>query len=133
MAAPSYALRDGVVLTQGDIRAVQLAKAATCAGMLRLLAAAGCSAGDVDTVYLSGGFGSHLNIRSAVRVGLIPGDLAEKVRIAGNAALDGAALLLADTGKRDVLAGFSAVTRHVRLDGDAAFAALYVDAMLFET
>ena len=84
-------LRDGVQLEQSDIRSVQLAKAATHAGIMSLLKAAHCSADDVSALYLAGGFGSHLNIRSAVRIGLIPSAFADKVHVIGNAALDGAA------------------------------------------
>lgn len=126
-----FLLRDGITLTQADIRAVQLAKAATNAGIMSLLSAAGCDAAAVTTVYLAGGFGSHLNIRSAARIGLIPAELADKVQVIGNAALDGAALLLMDTLLREKAAHMREITQHVRLDGNPEFAARYVDAMLF--
>ncbi len=125
-------LRDGVTLTQSDIRAVQLAKAATNAGIMSLLSAANCSADDVSAVYLAGGFGSHLNIRSAARIGLIPAELADKVQVIGNAALDGAALLLMNTANRDKTARMREIAQHVRLDGNPEFANRYVEAMLFE-
>ena len=125
-------LTHGVVLTQSDVRAVQLAKAATFAGITSLLSAAHCDPSDVQTLYIAGGFGSHLNLRSAVRIGLIPAELADRVRVIGNAALDGAAMLLMDTEKRNCLAALRAKTIHVRLDGNPDFAARYVDAMLFE-
>ncbi len=124
-------LRDGVTLAQGDIRAVQLAKAATYAGMMSLLSAAGCPAEAVTTLYLAGGFGSHLNIRSAVRIGLIPAELADRVQVIGNAALDGAAMLLMDTSLRNRINGMAAVANHVRLDGNAEFAERYIEAMMF--
>ncbi len=125
-------LRDGLSLGQSDIRSVQLAKAATHAGVLSLLSAAGCTAGQVRQLYLAGGFGSHLSIRSAVRVGLIPSRLAGQVRGIGNAALDGAAMLLLDTAMRDKLRSLKAVVQHVRLDGNPEFAEMYVDSMMFE-
>lgn len=125
-------LRDDVKLVQSDIRAVQLAKAATFAGIMSLLSAAQCSAEDVSALYLAGGFGSHLNIRSAVRIGLIPSDLASKVQVIGNAALDGAAMLLMDTTARERIADMTRTAQHVRLDGNPEFADLYVEAMMFE-
>ena len=82
-------------------------------------------------VYLAGGFGSHLNLQSAVRIGLIPAELAEKVKVIGNAALDGSALLLMDTEKRGRVSGMRALARHVRLDGNPEFANRYIEAMLF--
>lgn len=125
-------LRDGVQLLQSDIRSVQLAKAATNAGIMSLLEAANCTPDDVSSLYLAGGFGSHLNIRSAVRIGMIPSAFAEKVHVIGNAALDGAAMLLMDTSLRARIADMQARAAHVRLDGNPAFADLYVESMMFD-
>ncbi len=124
-------LRDGVALIQQDIRAVQLAKAAICAGMLRLMQSAGAAPSDIRRVYLAGGFGSHLNIRSAVKVGLIPESLADQVQVIGNAALDGASMLLGSEALRGKTAAMQQAAQHIRLDGDAAFAEMYVENMLF--
>lgn len=127
-----FPLRDGISLNQADVRAVQLAKAATNAGIMSLLHAAGCSADDVKTVYLAGGFGSHLNLRSAVRIGLIPAALADKVQVIGNAALDGAAMLLMDTSARRKIHALRQHCQHVRLDGNPEFSERYIEAMMFE-
>nr|MBR4282049.1 DUF4445 domain-containing protein [Clostridia bacterium] len=127
----SIPLRDGMALQQTDIRAVQLAKAAIFAGIMSLLQAADCSVNDVQRLYLAGGFGSRLNIRNAVRIGLIPSDLADKVCIIGNAALDGAAHLLMDTASRKQIDTLQSCTTHIRLDGNPTFAELYIEAMMF--
>lgn len=127
-----FPLRDGIALTQADIRAVQLAKAATNAGIMSLLSAADCPLSAVRRVYLAGGFGSHLNIRSAARIGLIPAALTDRVHVIGNAALDGAAKLLMDASLRQKTAYFRQIAQHVRLDGNPEFAARYVESMLFE-
>ena len=119
------------MLVQEDIRAVQLAKAATHAGIMSLLAAADCPPEEVTALYLAGGFGSHLNIRSAVRIGLIPAALEDRVRVIGNAALDGAAMLLMDTRMRRRIADLADVATHVRLDGNAEFAERYIESMMF--
>lgn len=124
-------LRDGIELLQNDIRSVQLAKAATFAGIMSLLDAANCSVNDVQRLYLAGGFGSHLNIRSAVRIGLIPAGLADKASVIGNAALDGAALLLMDTAARRQIEALHSCATHIRLDGNPAFADRYIEAMMF--
>lgn len=127
-----FALRDDVRLKQADIRAVQLAKAATHAGIMSLLQAAKCSPKDVSTVYLAGGFGSHLNLRSAVRIGLIPAELAEKVHVIGNAALDGAAMLLMDISARKKIHSLRRICQHIRLDGNPEFSERYIGAMMFD-
>lgn len=125
-------LCDGISLVQSDIRAVQLAKAATHAGIMSLLSAANCSPDEVAVLYLAGGFGSHLNTRSAVRIGLIPAALADKVQVIGNAALDGAAMLLMNTTAREKISALASVAHHVRLDGNAEFAEQYIDSMMFD-
>jgi len=126
-----FSLAETVSLTQSDIRAVQLAKAATHAGIMCLLDAAGCSPENVSALYLAGGFGSHLSMRSAVRVGLIPAELAARACSIGNAALDGASMLLMNTHLRQKAAALAKNCCHVRLDGNATFRERYVDAMLF--
>ena len=132
MEDASFQLAEGVQLTQRDVRALQLAKAAMAAGMDSLLHAAGCPASDVASVYLAGGFGSHLSIASAARIGLIAPALADRVHVIGNAALDGAAMLLMDTSLRDRTAELHRQAQHVRLDGNAFFSQRYVDAMMFD-
>ena len=131
MDEPVFLLREQIMLTQADIRAVQLAKAATYAGIQTMLDAANCTEDDVSTLYLAGGFGSHLNLRSAARIGLLPATLAMKAKVIGNAALDGAAQLLLNTSRRADLTALQGKCMHVRLDGNPAFAERYIDAMLF--
>ena len=132
MEDAAFLLAEGVQLTRRDVRALQLAKAAMAAGMGSLLHAAGCPAEDVAAVYLAGGFGSHLSMAGAARIGLIAPALADRVRVIGNAALDGAAMLLMDTALRDRTAALQRQAQHVRLDGNAFFSQRYVDAMMFD-
>lgn len=131
MDEDEYAIAPHVVLTQKDVRAVQLAKAAIAAGTASLLHAAGCCAQDVTKVYIAGGFGSHLRIEKAAAIGLILPELSGRVQVIGNAALDGAALLLGDVSLRKRLDELASVAQHVRLDGNAYFSQRYVEEMLF--
>lgn len=125
-------LTDSLSLTQGDIRAVQLAKAAVAAGIETLLEAAGVSPGKVDTIYIAGGFGSHLNIDSARAIGLVPRALAGKVKVLGNAALAGASRLLLDQESQTELRRIAQLSTHVNLGGNPQFNDRYVENMLFE-
>lgn len=131
MEEDEYALTQGVTLTQKDVRAVQLAKAAMAAGVASLLHAAECPESEVKTLHLAGGFGSHLNIGSAAAIGLISPLLADRVRVIGNAALDGAAMLLMNISLREKLTTLSLEVQHVRLDGNPFFSDRYVEEMLF--
>ena len=127
----AFFLRDGIALNQCDIRAVQLAKAAIYAGIEGLLAAAKCTLNDIEKMYIAGGFGSYLNLQSAVRIGLFPEKLANRMHVLGNAALDGAAMLLLNTNLRNINAFMQSKAIHVSLAGNPVFADCYIEAMLF--
>ena len=122
-----YAFTDEVYLAPADVRAVQLSKSAIYAGIQCLMDAAGCRESDVKTVYIAGGFGSHLNLYSAARIGLLPEGFVSKVKVIGNAALDGAAQLLMDMD-----APLPKAAEHVNLGGNPKFNNLYMESMLFE-
>ena len=97
-----------------------------------LLHAASCPEEEVAALHLAGGFGSHLRIASASRIGLIPPSLSGLVRVCGNAALDGAAMLLMDVRLQARAEAIRRQAQHVRLDGNAFFSQRYVEAMLFD-
>lgn len=124
-------LAPGVTLTQADIRAVQLSKAAIAAGIECLLDAAHCTEKDVAQVCLAGGFGSRMNLRSAARIGLLPESLTDRVRVLGNAAIDGAAILLSNSRHAEIDT-IAAHARHVPLGGNSKFNDRYMNAMMFE-
>ena len=127
------ALRDGIFLQPKDVRAVQLAKAAIAAGIETALESAGVSFEEVSVFYIAGGFGSHLNVDSAVAIGLIPPALKDKVKIIGNAALAGTVQQLLHTpsvGRSQEIAKSSC---HVDLGGNPRFNERYMERMFFET
>ena len=124
-------LAPGVVLLQKDIRAMQLAKAAIAAGIQTLLEVSGTDCGQIETLYIAGGFGSHLNIGSAVKIGLIPEELEEKVQVIGNAALAGASQLLLDSRNLQEVRQIAAKSKHWNLGGNPKFNENYMNAMLF--
>lgn len=84
------ALGEPIVFTQGDVRALQLAKGAIRAGIEALLAAADVSAGEVTQIYLAGGFGVRMDEHAAIRIGLLPEAFGGRVRPVGNSSLLGA-------------------------------------------
>lgn len=94
-------LTEKVYLTQDDIRQLQMAKGAICAGVQLLAKQLGCGVEDIKKVLLAGAFGSYMNPDSACRIGLLPEELRGKITAVGNAAGSGAKLLACD---RDYLA-----------------------------
>ena len=125
------ALGDSVALHPQDVRAVQLAKAAIAAGIDTLLEISRTSPDEIGTLYIAGGFGSHLNIESAAAIGLLPRELTDRTRILGNAALAGAAMTLTDPTARERLTHIAALSTHVNLGGDSRFSNHYIDRMIF--
>ena len=110
---------------------MQLAKAAIAAGIETLMRSARIDPEAIETLYIAGGFGSHLDVRSAAAIGLIPEALAGRVRILGNAALAGAAQLLLDTDAVARVRAICARADFVNLGGNPLFNELYVDHMFF--
>ncbi|WMJ22582.1 ASKHA domain-containing protein [Paludicola sp. MB14-C6] len=70
---------NNIYLTQKDIREVQLAKAAICAGIQTLIHAKGLTEQDIHKVILAGGFGSYIDKKSACEIGLLPPSLLDKI------------------------------------------------------
>ena len=133
LITPTGRLADGafvvcppVVLTQADVRELQLAKGAIAAGVRIVLDRLGASAGDVTRLYLAGAFGNYINRASARRIGLIDFPL-EKVEPAGNTALLGAKLALFGTP----FAHIRARVEHLSLAADRRFQEIYVEEMSF--
>lgn len=86
----------GIVLTQKDVRQVQLAVAAVRTAMDLLLVGAEADAMSIAEVIIAGGFGHHLRPTALARIGLIPPEWAGRVITAGNTALAGARMVLVD-------------------------------------
>lgn len=124
-------ISNGVVLMPKDVRAVQLAKAAIAAGIITLMETAGIQAEEIRTLYIAGGFGSHLNVESAASIGLIPGELADRVTVIGNGALTGAEQMLLNREMIPAGDRIVQVSRHVDLGGNPQFNNNYVEQLLF--
>jgi uncharacterized 2Fe-2S/4Fe-4S cluster protein (DUF4445 family) len=81
-----------IVLTEPDIYNIMCAKAAMYAGMKTLLGKADLTFGQVDEVLIAGGFGSSIDVESAIGIGLLPDLPRERFRFVGNGSLLGARL-----------------------------------------
>ena len=87
-----------ISVTQGDIRAIQLAKSALYAGARLLMDE--MEVESVDRVVLAGAFGAHISAKHALVLGMIPDVPLEQVQSAGNAAGTGARIALCNIGSR---------------------------------
>ena len=104
----SYRVSDTVTVTQNDIRAIQLAKAALHAGFKLLMDKMEIER--VDRVVLAGAFGTHIDPKYAMVLGMVPDCLLDHVVAAGNSAGAGARMALLNTEKR---AEIEAVVRDI--------------------
>ena len=89
-------LCDGIYLNQEDIRQVQMAKGAICAGVQLMAKQLGREVLDIKRVLLAGAFGSFMDPDSACRIGLLPEELRGRITAVGNAAGSGAKLMARD-------------------------------------
>jgi uncharacterized 2Fe-2S/4Fe-4S cluster protein (DUF4445 family) len=126
----AYLLHQGTVemkITQNDVRAIQLAKAALYAGIALLMERLGID--HVDRIRLAGAFGSHIDVKYAIILGMVPDcDLAQ-VRSAGNAAGTGARIALLDAKSRTVIEALVRRIEKVETAIEPRFQQLFVDAM----
>jgi uncharacterized 2Fe-2S/4Fe-4S cluster protein (DUF4445 family) len=128
----SYVLHHGATpmcVTQNDVRAIQLAKAALHAGARLLMDRAGIDA--VDRVQLAGAFGSHIDPTYALVLGLIPDCDPEAVTSIGNAAGTGALMALLSASARAEIAEVARRITKVETAIEPAFQQHFVDAMGF--
>ena len=128
----AYVLHEGpprILVTQADVRAIQLAKAAAYAGARLLMDHAGVEA--VDEVRLAGAFGSHIDPLHAMVLGLIPDCDLDRVRGVGNAAGTGALIcLLSGSARREIEAVVRRTTK-VETALEPRFQEHFVDALAF--
>jgi uncharacterized 2Fe-2S/4Fe-4S cluster protein (DUF4445 family) len=121
-----------VYLTQRDIREIQNAKAAVCAGIRLLLKKESINESQIEEVYISGGFGNYLNVEDALTIGLIPLGLRGKILMKGNTSITGSLLCLLDYENLFRCEEIRKKTLYYELSSDKAFSDLYIDEMVFE-
>lgn len=129
--AEETASGQAVVLTQADVRQVQLAKGAIRGGIAMLQRLAGVPEGELAELLLAGGFGNYLNIGSAMRIGLIPRLPRERVHYVGNAAGLGAQLALVSETERRRAEALARRIRHAPLATHPAFQDVFLEALQF--
>ena len=114
---------------QGDVRELQLAKAATATAIHYVMSAASVTAAELDRVYVAGAFGSYLDPVSMLRIALLPDVPRERVEFIGNAALAGA--VLATLSRRHLESAVRVAQEAVRVDmaTDESFQDVFVDRL----
>lgn len=125
-----YEFSEGVRFTKQDVRQIQLAKSAICAGIKTLMEVCDVTADDIEKFYIAGGFGAYLNLKSAETITLIPKELVSKAEVIGNAALSGAIAMMLDTTLANDLPMENCEC--LNLAATEQFSDLYIENMIFE-
>ncbi len=120
-----------ILLTQRDVREVQLAKAAIRAGIEVISGVFGIDADQVPRLLLAGGFGNFIRRSHAKRIGLLPDIPTDRIEFIGNAAATGARTALACRDCRAEAERISRGTEYVELAARPDFHAHYMEAMTF--
>ncbi len=128
---PAFRLADEVILTQRDIREVQLAKAAIRVGIKLLQKKIGIEDDDIKQVLLAGAFGNYIRRESALRIGLLPSVPLERIHFIGNAAASGAEMILISRNCRMQAGKLARKIEYIEIAHQPDFQAVFANSMGF--
>ncbi|MDR2345058.1 MAG: ASKHA domain-containing protein [Planctomycetaceae bacterium] len=125
-------LNEPIVITQKDIRQVQLAVGAIKAGIKLLLRYINLNVDDISTFYIAGGFGSFIKLESAQKLGLVPPELSkDRIKICGNTSLAGARMALFDDRVQNITKSICCHSHTIDLSTFTDFAQVFTEQMIF--
>jgi uncharacterized 2Fe-2S/4Fe-4S cluster protein (DUF4445 family) len=113
-------------LLESDVNELAQAKGAQVAGLRAVVSTYGVDFDDIEVFYLAGGFGGHIDVEAARRIGLIPDLPAERIVRIGNAAIEGASMALLSRARRRELEQLVARVEHCRLETHPDFFDFFV-------
>ena len=122
---------EDIVLTQSDIRQLQLAKGAIVSGIIMLQKVMEIPDEELEELMLCGGFGNYISIQSAVDIKLLPKLPVEKITYVGNAAHLGAQMALLSEDERTRADQIAKEMNHVALATHPDFQDIFVEALSF--
>jgi uncharacterized 2Fe-2S/4Fe-4S cluster protein (DUF4445 family) len=120
-----------IVVTRNDINEIQLAKGAIRAGVDILLREAGLTSDDLAGLIVAGAFGTYIDIKSAIRVGMFPAIPLVRFQQVGNAAGAGARDLLVSKELRRIAAGLVGRVEYIELTTYPGFMKIFTDRLYF--
>ena len=121
-----------VYLLESDVNELAQAKGANVAGLHAVFSTYGIDFQDIDVFYLAGGFGRHINVEAAKRIGLVPNLPEDKIVRAGNTAIEGATIALLSMKKRQELEKMVKRVEHCRLETHPNFFEFFVEGCQFK-
>ncbi|MDY0222885.1 MAG: ASKHA domain-containing protein [Desulfobacterium sp.] len=120
-----------IVITQGDIRQVQLARGAILSGLYSLLELMEITMEDLDKVIIAGQFGKHLSVDSLVGVGILSEALRGKIDYIGNSSKTGALMCLLSRETREAMESISEKIHYFELSTKEGYEKLFTKCLTF--
>lgn len=120
-----------ILITQDDVRQVQLAKGAILSGFMALLQRAGITMADLDRVLVAGQFGAHLSAQSLVGTGILPREVEDKLTYVGNSSKTGAYMALLSRTAREEMEKLAQRMEYMELAETKDYEALLAGCMIF--
>ncbi len=122
----------GIYFLESDVNELAQAKGANAAGLHTVFSEYGIDFDEIEVFYLAGGFGRHLSVEAAQRIGLIPNLPADRVVQAGNASIEGATIALLSEEKRSEMEAMVRRVEHCRLETHPRFFDFFVEGCQFK-
>ena len=120
-----------LLITQGDVRQVQLAKGAILSGFIALLNKAGIKMEDLDKVMIAGQFGAHLPAESLVGTGILPEEVKDKLVYVGNSSKTGAYMALMSAKVKREMEELAGYMDYMELGATKGYERLFSDCLIF--
>ena len=127
-----FAPEQGMGLSRADISALSQAKSANYCGQFITLRRYGLPVSEISRLYLAGGFANYLNVDNAVGIGFIADFPSERVARVGNAALEGATLMLQSREMRRRAESLVLNIDHIELETTPDFFDIFVEGCMFK-
>ncbi len=122
----------GIAVSRADVSALAQAKSANYAGQYIVLREFGASAESISQLYLAGGFANYVNVRNAAAIGFIANLPPDRIAKVGNAALEGATIMLLSGPKRREIERLALTVEHVELETTPDFFDIFVEGCMFK-
>ncbi len=120
-----------LLITQGDVRQVQLAKGALLSGFYALLKQAKIDMGELDKVMIAGQFGAHLPADSLVGTGILPEEVKNKLVYVGNSSKTGAYMALMSVKVKKEIEELAGEMEYMELGASEGYEKLFSQCLLF--
>ena len=122
-----------ILVTQGDVRQVQLAKGAILSGFTALLREAQIDMEDLDKVMIAGQFGAHLPADSLIGTGILPDAVKDKLVYVGNSSKTGAYMALMSKKAKQEMEKLAEEMEYMELAETENYERIFTDSMIFPT